>query len=427
MKKLWKYLAVVLILCMVSGCSNGLTGGETGNQLTETGAENLSADQEKVGSEKDECGAGAGEEQTNDIDVWGMITAGSYTVLGVPAEDGQGTYPTYQVEIGQLSGELVKDVLLRGRNISIKEVDADSWYTDQTQEYYLCQDGTYLKNGIGQLLFVAVEAEYWPTPDVFLQPDFLKLVFPDGQDLVLAQTDWDYGTMRQAKQLVAGCLDELGVEYGSEWIAFGVSGNKMTAAMHDAYPDSKYPEDLVEGISRLGKPTWKKTYSGGDDVYIFRIPLALKGHLLTTAESIESKQQSQAREEGCFAYAMVGREGLRYLEILQLYTVTGESEAMKLITQEQAIQAAKDYIAAEDAALDPAIKTTWTREVTEVKFSYVPAIEKDGSIKGEVFPCWEVRCALYYGDETESSITVSYNVDAVTGQVRNTSQGFRLK
>ena len=438
MKKMGMLLTVILIISLCGGCGlamaeNGETGGSFlegnvnaendgagGNQQSENNELVGNGDQSANGNQSGNA-ITAGQEASGNSGIWSGIVAEPESPLGVSAEDGQGTYPTYQVEVGQLPGELVKEVLLSDRDISIKTADPDSWYTNQLNEFYHCKDGTYLENSIGELLFMTSEAEYWPEPWMFLEADFLQLVFPDGQDLVLAQADWDYGTMQQAKQLVAGHLDELGVEYGSEWIAFGVSGEKMTEAMHDAYPDGQYPEDLVEGISRLGKPTWKKTYDAADDVYIFRIPLALEGHLLTDAEMIQSKRQSQAQDKGCFIYAMVGREGLRYLEIHQLYTVVGQSEAQALITKEQAIQATMDYIAAEDAKLDPGITTTWTREVMEVKFSYVPAIEKDKSIAGEVFPCWEVRCALSYNGGEWNGLIAVYNVNAVTGEVVSTS------
>ena len=423
MKMLWRVMAVSLIMCMLSGCGGSLTGMGMSSPLTETDAGDSRADQESKTAETDTSGADSVETENGDNGVWGELSAES-AVEGITSEDGQGTYPTYQVEIGQLSGELVKEVLLAERNISIKDAKADSWYTDQTNEFYTCQDGSYLENRFGELKFVAAEAEYWPEPFTFFQPDFRELLFPDGQDVVLTQTDWDYATMEQAKALAAGTLDKLGIEYGDEWIGFAVSGEKMTAAMHDAYPDSRYPEELVEGLSRLGKPTWKKTYDDGEDVYFFRIPQAINGHLLTKAWSIESKERAQTQGEGCYIDVMVGRTGICYLKNHHIYETTGQSESRQTITKEQAIQVAKDYQIKQLDALDPAIKTYYTYKVVEVIFSYLPSIEKDMSIKGEIIPCWEVRCEAYYGNETTPSTVRGFNVNAVTGEMISTSMGF---
>ena len=414
-RNIWRILAVFLSVCLAGGCASVTEEASRDNFFA--GAESGLGDGTQVGensSTSAEISAGGGGEN---------ISISQAELSGVLTEDGQGIYSTYQVKIGQLDGALVKEVLLAGRDITIKETEDNLYYPERTDEHYSCKDGSYVNNNFGGLKFVAAEAEYWPTPADFFELNFRELVFPDGQDLVLAQTNWDYMDMREAKDLVAGYLDKLGIEYGSQWTVFGVSGEKMTAAMHDAFPDSLYPDELVTEPVTLGE-TWMKTYDSEDDVYIMRIPMAFNGHLLTDAELIISDHLAYMLDEGCLIYAMVGRDGLRILEIGRLYEFIGESEEQTLIAREQAAEAAKDYIAARRAETVSLDGKYYTFEVSQVVFSYVPDIEEGEEITGEVFPCWEIRCVSWYGEDKLDYMVV-FNVDAVSGEVRNTSRVFQ--
>ncbi|MBQ8813223.1 MAG: hypothetical protein IJZ85_01825 [Lachnospiraceae bacterium] len=418
LSRMGKWTALLILMLLCGGCGQAaVQKGETKTDLQLSDISSGTSDNTDSTGDQAVTGAPTEGEYPPEIN-WEPISTDPSEGLGVTAEDGKGSYPTYQIKIGQLSGELVKEVLLKDRSVSIKEVEKDGWFEDQIDEFYYCQDGTYVENQFGQFLFVTPEAECWPVPGLFMEEVFLKKIFPDGQDEVLTKTDWDYATMQQAKNLVAGYLDKLGVEYGSDWITFGVSGENMTAAMHQAYPDYEYPGETVE-VYYAGTGPWTKTYDEEDDVYIMRIPLALEGHPLTAVDRIHlSVGGSILMREGCFAYAMVGQEGLRYLEIRWIMDVAGQSEACALITQEQAIRAVEDYTVKEKAKYHLS-DVDMEFIVTEIKFSYGLYLNGDGQIEGEVFPCWEVRGEGFF---QEPNYTVAVNVDAVTGEVRNISR-----
>ena len=132
MKMLWRVMAVSLIMCMLSGCGGSLTGMGMSSPLTETDAGDSRADQESKTAETDTSGADSVETENGDNGVWGELSTES-AVEGITSEDGQGTYPTYQVEIGQLSGELVKEVLLASK-LTDAEVNAPVvWFAEMAE------------------------------------------------------------------------------------------------------------------------------------------------------------------------------------------------------------------------------------------------------------------------------------------------------
>lgn len=324
--------------------------------------------------------------------------------LGLERDDGLGEYSEYEIVLKKLDADTVKTVLAGDRQV-VSESSVISVVEDETAEKYVFSDGSYIVNSCGKLEYSTMEAQTRAPIGPFFEIEKKYYYFKDGPEENLSQRDLDFMQLGDAKSLVAEYLDALEIEYGNEWISWAVDAETLTEMMTSRFPEETYPGATVNG--------WNKYYQPGDDVYIFQIPLAVCGHVLTDAEYLllgdMADDGSADYGYGCYARAMVGTDGLLSLEVSQIIEVKAESEKKAAIEKDYAIELAEEYIL-NTPALNYHAEHEGLNKISE-SFCYIPSV-KLGESKGILYPCWEICYENAYGDEYR------INVDAITGEVR---------
>ena len=280
---------------------------------------------------------------------------------------------------------------------AVLEQENDSqFYLGKKTYSFRYQDGTSLYIDCGVLVFKTKEYEDYPV-QYFLQEDVASEVFPEGVETVCPQKDLWFMTYDDAEQLIAGYLDELGIEYGEEWRCYPVTGAVLTEAVNRHYPQDEYEADVSFGYSPV-----KRTYDESDDIYLYWIPLAIEGYELS-ANGIYAANQPYQLSAG-WAQAIVGSTGVWYLEVWHPFEETEILDSGNIISEEAAVEIAEEY----SSNLLGMGKITLSSQ----GMYYVPEIKTVMTADAfELYPAWQIEAITENGDET-----ILY-VNALTGEI----------
>lgn len=323
---------------------------------------------------------------------------------GVPTEDGSGIHAEYEVRLKKIDIDTLKNVLAQNKKV-ISKTTENSVYGQESAEKVVFSDGSSILTGWGTLEYSTMEAQTRPPLGPFFEQEYKYYYFKNGPEESLSHKNLSFMTLESAQTMVASYLDTLKIGYGTKWISWSLDAETLTEMMVNRFPEDKYPGATWNG--------WNKYYQTGNDVYIFQIPLAVDGHVLTDAESLLCSKSMDAAEvnydSGCYARAMVGVDGLLYLSINKNVEVTVRNAEQSAIDSVEAQKKSWEYILntpalnyhAENDRLDEGA----------INFCYMPLLEH-GEKEGEMYPCWEVCYEDAYGNNYR------VNVDAITSEVR---------